>query len=132
MFRLPLVHRTDRHLTCALGRFRLGNGIVSCRYSARRLSHNLMSLPVLLYDSLFVGSIVHVFEKTYGFTSGQGGTVLITGFVGAVLGWLTNYFIQERFYQASLRKGHGKAVPEVRLYSSAIGGLLFAVGCFCL
>ena len=54
------------------------------------------------------------------------------GFIGAVLGWLTNYFIQERFYQRSLERGHGKAVPEVRLYSSAIGGLLFAAGCFCL
>jgi hypothetical protein len=30
-------------------------------------------------NSLFVGSIVHVFEKTYGFSGGQGGTVLITG-----------------------------------------------------
>jgi hypothetical protein len=82
--------------------------------------------------SLFVGAIVHVFEETYGFSQGQGGTVLITGFLGAVFGWLTNFFVQEHFYQRSLTRGHGKAVPEVRLYSSAVGGLLFAIGCFCL
>lgn len=58
--------------------------------------------------------------------------IIFLGFIGAVIGWLTNYFIQERFYQRSLQRGGGKATPEVRLYSSAIGGLLFAVGCFCL
>lgn len=75
---------------------------------------------------------MHVFEKTYGFSQGQGGTVLITGFLGAALGWVNNYYLQEHFYQRSLARGGGKAVPEVRLYSSAIGGILFAVGCFCL
>lgn len=55
-----------------------------------------------------------------------------TGFVGAAIGWLTNYYIQEHFYQRSVLRGHGKATPEVRLYSSAIGGLLFAFGCICL
>jgi hypothetical protein len=56
----------------------------------------------------------------------------LAGFIGAAIGWLTNYYIQERFYQRSLARGHGKATPEVRLYSSAVGGLLFALGCFCL
>ena len=38
--------------------------------------------------------------------------------------------VQEKLYQRSVVRGGGKAVPEVRLYSSAGGALLFAVGCF--
>lgn len=36
---------------------------------------------------LFVGAVSHVFRVTYGFSQGQGGTVLICGFIGAVFAW---------------------------------------------
>lgn len=56
---------------------------------------------------------------------------MITGFVGASMGWIWNFFVQERFYRNSIAKGQGVAVPEVRLWTSAVGGICFAVGCFC-
>ncbi|BGP13809.1 hypothetical protein JCM10213v2_001747 [Rhodosporidiobolus nylandii] len=81
---------------------------------------------------LFVGAIAHVFTETYGFNQGQAGTVLICGFIGAAISCILHNAVQERvFYRKAVLKGHGKAKPEVRLYSSAIGGILFSVGAFC-
>ncbi|GAA5968052.1 hypothetical protein JCM11641_003713 [Rhodosporidiobolus odoratus] len=80
---------------------------------------------------LFVGAIAHVFEETYGFNQGQGGTVLICGFIGAAISCILHNFVQERIFRRALAKGHGKAAPEVRLYASAVGGILFSVGSFC-
>jgi hypothetical protein len=57
-------------------------------------------------------------------------TVLITGFLGALIGWVFNATVQERWYQQAIVAGHGRAKPEVRLYSSCIGGILFAIGGF--
>lgn len=79
---------------------------------------------------LFVGAVSHVFRVTYGFSQGQGGTVLICGFIGAVFAWFETIYVQDRLYKRSVVQGGGKAVPEVRLYSSAIGALVFAIGCF--
>lgn len=79
---------------------------------------------------LFIGAVAHVFTETYGFNQGQASSVLMTGFIGALLGFVSNELVQERIYQRAVVKGGGRAVPEVRLYSSAIGGIMFAVGCF--
>ncbi|GAA5945293.1 hypothetical protein JCM1841_002722 [Sporobolomyces salmonicolor] len=78
---------------------------------------------------LFIGSIVHVFRETYG--ARVRGTVLICGFIGAFIGCLTNIFIQDPLFRRQVVQGGGKAKPEVRLYSSAVGSILFAAGCFC-
>ncbi|GAA6004571.1 hypothetical protein JCM10207_000941 [Rhodosporidiobolus poonsookiae] len=80
---------------------------------------------------LFIGAIAHVFEETYGFSQGQAGTVLICGFIGAGISCILHNTIQEPLvYRRALQKGHGKAPPEVRLYASAIGGILFSAGSF--
>ncbi|ORY72935.1 MFS general substrate transporter [Leucosporidium creatinivorum] len=80
---------------------------------------------------LFTSTTSHIFQKQYGFTQGQGGTVLISSFIGAFISWCLNATVQERLYQRALVQGAGKAQPEVRLYSSAVGGIVFAVGLFC-
>ncbi|GAA6042758.1 hypothetical protein JCM8097_007461 [Rhodosporidiobolus ruineniae] len=81
---------------------------------------------------LFVGQIPGIFKTTYGFNTGEAGTVLICGFIGAALSYFIHLTVQERiFYKNALAKGHGKASPEVRLYSSSVGALFFAVGLFC-
>ncbi|GAA6061662.1 hypothetical protein JCM10212_000845 [Sporobolomyces blumeae] len=79
---------------------------------------------------LLVGTIAHVFAETYGFNKGEASTVLICGFIGAAIGCATNVWIQEPMYQRAVQRGQGKAKPEVRLYSAAVGSLLFAAGCF--
>lgn len=79
---------------------------------------------------LLVGSIAHVFERTYAFSQGQGGTVLICGFIGAFVSYILHLTVQEPLYRKALAKGNGKAKPEVRLYSAAIGGILFSAGSF--
>ncbi|KAM0754246.1 MFS general substrate transporter [Meredithblackwellia eburnea MCA 4105] len=79
---------------------------------------------------LFIGAIAHVFTETYGFNQGQASSVLICGLIGAILGWISNETIQERLYQREVIKGNGKAKPEARLYSTTVGGALFAIGAF--
>ncbi|KAK4703621.1 hypothetical protein P7C70_g2595, partial [Phenoliferia sp. Uapishka_3] len=79
---------------------------------------------------LLIGAVAHVFTETYGFNQGSASSILACGLIGAIFGWFTNEFIQERIYRNAVVKGGGKAEPEVRLYSSAIGGILFAVGAF--
>ncbi|KAI5478785.1 hypothetical protein MNV49_004611 [Pseudohyphozyma bogoriensis] len=79
---------------------------------------------------LFVGAVAHVFQKTYGFSQGQSGTVLICGFIGAFIGFLETIFVQERFYSNAVKAGGGKAAPEVRLYSASVGAWVFCIGCF--
>ena len=74
--------------------------------------------------------MAHVFTKVYDFNQGQASSVLVCGFIGAIFGWFTNEFIQERMYKNAVAKGHGRAAPEVRLYSAAVGGILFSVGAF--
>ncbi|BGP37884.1 hypothetical protein JCM10450v2_001820 [Rhodotorula kratochvilovae] len=79
---------------------------------------------------LFIGSITHVFAKTYGFSQGQSGTVLITGFLGAAISYVLHLTVQEPMYARAVVAGHGKAKPEVRLHSSAVGAVLFSAGAF--
>jgi hypothetical protein len=88
-------------------------------------------------------------EKTYGFSQGQAGTVLICGAIGGAISCVLVNIFQERIYQRKLVEGHGKVKPEVRrlllpffldetqllpvqvrLYPACIGGLLFAGGLF--
>lgn len=71
-----------------------------------------------------------MFEVTYGFSQGQAGTVLICGFIGAAISYILHLTIQEPLYRRRTIAGHGKAAPEVRLYPAAVGGILFAAGCF--
>ncbi|GAA5956178.1 hypothetical protein JCM21900_006829 [Sporobolomyces salmonicolor] len=79
---------------------------------------------------LFTGAIPTVFKSVYGFNQGTAATVLMTGLIGALIGWIENETIQERLYRRGIEKGHGKAQPEVRLYSSAVGAFLFSAGSF--
>ncbi|GJN88631.1 hypothetical protein Rhopal_001597-T1 [Rhodotorula paludigena] len=79
---------------------------------------------------LAIGAISHVFAEVYGFSQGLSHTVLITGFVGAFISFILHLTVQEPMYQRAALAGHGKAKPEVRLYASAIGGMLFSAGAF--
>ena len=97
----------------------------------------LFTEPIVIALSLWVGfawgcvflatgTVTHVFEKTYGFNQGQAGTVLITGFIGALLAWVVN-FGQNALFDRSKDPVTGFAPPEARLYHSALGGLLFGL-----
>ncbi|KWU46452.1 MFS general substrate transporter [Rhodotorula sp. JG-1b] len=110
---------------------------VSCSRPLQYLFTEPIILALSLYAGLawacvflFVGAIAHVFEVTYGFSQGQAGTVLICGFIGAAISYILHLTIQEPLYRRWTIAGHGKAAPEVRLYPAAIGGILFAAGCF--
>ncbi|BGP22745.1 MSF transporter [Rhodotorula toruloides] len=77
---------------------------------------------------LVIGSIAHVFEKTYGFSQGQGGTVFICGFSCAFLSYILFLAVREPLCRKALAKVNGEANPEVRLYSAVIGWILFSAG----
>ncbi|TIA92726.1 hypothetical protein E3P99_00476 [Wallemia hederae] len=79
---------------------------------------------------LFTGAVTLVYEETYGFNSGEAGTVLITGFIGAFLAWLLN-FGQNALYQRKKDPVTHIAPPEARLYQAAFGAVMFG-GCMFL
>ncbi|KAI5476209.1 hypothetical protein MNV49_007971 [Pseudohyphozyma bogoriensis] len=79
---------------------------------------------------LFIGAVPHVFTEVYGFNQGQSSTVMICMPIGALVGLAWDQLVQERWYQRSRKEGGGIAKPESRLYSSAIGGVLYSVGGF--
>ncbi|TNY19193.1 hypothetical protein DMC30DRAFT_423953 [Rhodotorula diobovata] len=58
------------------------------------------------------------------------GSVLICGCIGALISYGFHLTVQEPMYARAVTRGHGKAKPEVRLYSSAVGALLFSAGAF--
>ncbi|KAI5476210.1 2-isopropylmalate synthase [Pseudohyphozyma bogoriensis] len=79
---------------------------------------------------LLIGAVPHVFTEVYGFNQGQSGTVMLCMPIGALIGLVWDQLVQERWYQRSRKEGGGIAKPEARLYSSAIGGILYSVGGF--
>ncbi|CEQ39716.1 SPOSA6832_01258 [Sporobolomyces salmonicolor] len=96
---------------------------ISC---ARPLLY-LFTEPIVTALALWVGfawGMVFLFIGSIG----QGGTVLICGFIGAFIGCLTNIFIQDPLFRRQVVQGGGKAKPEVRLYSSAVGSSCFCFG----
>ncbi|GAA5862316.1 hypothetical protein JCM8547_007601 [Rhodosporidiobolus lusitaniae] len=79
---------------------------------------------------LYNGAVGLVFSNTYGFNAGLKSTPLLTGLIGALFAFVYNELVQERWYKKAVQKGHGKAAPEARLYSSVMGAFGFAVGSF--
>ncbi|GAA5903831.1 hypothetical protein JCM6882_001327 [Rhodosporidiobolus microsporus] len=79
---------------------------------------------------LYNGAVGLVFSHTYSFNEGLKSTPLMTGLIGALIGFAENAFIQERLYRRAMEKGGGRAKPEARLYSSVAGALLFSIGSF--
>ncbi|GAA5983469.1 hypothetical protein JCM11641_005819 [Rhodosporidiobolus odoratus] len=79
---------------------------------------------------LYNGAVGLVFSKTYGWNEGLKSTPLMTGAIGALIGFLQNELVQEPLYRRAVQRGGGKAQPEARLYSSVGGALLFSIGSF--
>ena len=79
---------------------------------------------------MFLGgtSITLVFAER-GWHSGQLGSVQMVVFVGAILGFISNYHQQYLYARIAKRNG-GKAPPEARLIWATIGSLLFFAGMF--
>lgn len=77
------------------------------------------------WSCIYLGSsaTLAVFSQ-YGWNSGVTGLSLLSTLVGGLLGFASN-FHQERIYRRAVASG--AATPEVRLYWSASGGLLFPV-----
>ncbi|KAH8116321.1 MFS general substrate transporter [Phellopilus nigrolimitatus] len=105
--------------------------------SCTRPVHLLLTEPVVASFSLWIGfawgvlysmieSISPAFRELHHFNVGEVGTVFVTMFIGSLLGYLSNTFIQEKLYNKNFKaKGH-----EARLYSSCIAGILFPVSMF--
>ena len=73
-----------------------------------------------------VSSISHIMTTLRGWSPHQVGLTYVTFIIGLTLGFLWNFFIQERLYI----KNHQKTGPEGRLYTSMVAGVTLAVGCF--
>ena len=73
-----------------------------------------------------VSSISHIMTTLRGWSPHQVGLTYVTFIIGLTLGFLWNFYIQERLYI----KNHHKTGPEGRLYTSMVAGVTLAVGCF--
>ncbi|KAL4813775.1 major facilitator superfamily domain-containing protein [Aspergillus spinulosporus] len=83
---------------------------------------------------LFFSSVVQTFGGKYGWDTLATGPVQLAISVGAVIGTVFNP-VQECLYLCSSSRNKqkpGKPVPEVRLYTSIPGSLLFAAAAACV
>ncbi|TIA90063.1 hypothetical protein E3P99_01790 [Wallemia hederae] len=78
---------------------------------------------------LILAAIPSTFEAAYGFNPGQSHLVLISITIGSVIGFLSNFHQQALYRKRAARSVNNKCAPEVRLYWSCAGGLLFSFGC---
>ncbi|TIC30259.1 MFS general substrate transporter [Wallemia mellicola] len=78
---------------------------------------------------LILAAIPWTFERAYHFNSGQSHLVLISITIGSVIGFLSNFHQQSVYRNRAARSTNNKCAPEVRLYWSCAGGLLFSIGC---
>ena len=65
-------------------------------------------------------------QRSYGFNQGQAGTVLITGFNGALLVWIVN-FGQNVLLDRRKDPITGFALPKAGLYYSALSGFVWSL-----
>ncbi|TIA75137.1 hypothetical protein E3P91_00646 [Wallemia ichthyophaga] len=78
---------------------------------------------------LILAAIPSTFEAAYGFNPGQSHLVLISITIGSVIGFLSNFHQQSLYRRRAARSVNNKCNPEVRLYWTCAGGLLFSFGC---
>ncbi|WOO85359.1 Efflux pump FUB11 [Vanrija pseudolonga] len=131
--------RKAARLTASTGRLHVG----AHQLEAKSLAHLartavlrpltfLCTEPIVTAMSLWIGfawsciylgssATLAVFGQ-YGWNAGLTGLSLLSTLVGGLLGFASN-FHQERIYRRAVASG--AATPEVRLYWSASGGLLF-------
>ncbi|GAA5861875.1 hypothetical protein JCM5353_007126, partial [Sporobolomyces roseus] len=77
---------------------------------------------------LLVEAIPLIFGNVYGFNIGEVGLTFYSVIVSTFIGFLSSYYLQEKWYQ----KNVAKKGPEARLYLSLVGGLVFPAGAFIL
>lgn len=83
----------------------------------------------LLRTLRILAAIPSTFESAYGFNPGQSHLVLISITIGSVVGFLSNFHQQSLYRRRAARSVNNKCAPEVRLYWTCAGGLLFSIGC---
>jgi len=71
-------------------------------------------------------SIPYVFQKIYGFNTGELGLAFISMVIGTLIGFVFNLFVQKGLY----RQNFPRIGAEARLYSACLAGVLFLVGAF--
>lgn len=102
----------------------------------------LCSEPPVFSFSLFIGyayaiyyalqgSISHVFlslyRDNYGMNNSLVGFVFVTMCIGTAIGWIFNYYFQERWFYNKYYRKHS---IEARLGSSMVAGIVFPIGAF--
>ncbi|KAF8524182.1 major facilitator superfamily domain-containing protein [Gautieria morchelliformis] len=106
--------------------------IISCT----RPIYLLLTEPVVASFSLWVGlawgilysqieSIPLIFKSLHHFSDGQVGLAFLSMCIGALIGFLSNFY-QERLYSRNVER----IGPEARLYSALAAAILFPIGCF--
>ncbi|KAI4527333.1 fungal hydrophobin [Schizophyllum commune Loenen D] len=99
--------------------------------SSTRPIYLLVTEPIVMAFSAWVGfawgilSIPGIFRDVHGFNIGQIGTVFVTIFIGAVIGWTINLY-QEKLYQ----KNYPVRGADARLYCACGAGILLPISMF--
>lgn len=108
--------------------------------STTRAAIMIVKEPVVLFFSLwlayawsiifaFFGAIPIAFSNIRGWGEGNTGLAYIGPIIGTFFGWLA-LFHDAYLYKKSAEKHGGSAIPEVRLYYGAAGGIVCTVGMF--
>ncbi|KZS94443.1 MFS general substrate transporter [Sistotremastrum niveocremeum HHB9708] len=104
-------------------------------YSATRPLYLLFTEPVVASVSLWIGfawgivygqieSIGFVFRTLYGFNDAQAGLCFLPMSLGALIGFLLNFYQDKLYTKHVHRRG-----PEARLFLACAAGAFFPIGC---
>ncbi|TIB07033.1 hypothetical protein E3P92_04095 [Wallemia ichthyophaga] len=78
---------------------------------------------------LFLTVIPLTFEGNHGWSTGNGGLPYIGLMIGCVLGYISGYWSDHKFNQATERN-NGRTVPEARLYGAMFFAPFFPIGLY--
>ncbi|TFY71767.1 hypothetical protein EVG20_g1225 [Dentipellis fragilis] len=111
--------------------------LISCSKPFQLLFHDRMVLFLNLWNSLILGILYLafqafpiIFEENHGFNMQMTGLTFIGILSGMLIGLSTQPYWNSR-YKRHQRK-HGEPLPEYRLWTGRIGGVLVPVSLFCL
>lgn len=108
--------------------------------STTRSAIMIVKEPVVLFFSLWLAyawslifamfsAIPLAFSGKRGWSEGNTGLAYIGPIIGTFIGWA--FLLHDaHLYKRSAQKNNGTAIPEVRLYYGAAGGIVCAIGMF--
>ena len=86
----------------------------------------------IIYGILYLlfGAFPIVYRQKRGWSEGVSELAFLGIMIGMILSLIYFFFVDDYFFQKTIRKTNGKPPPEARLPSLALGGIILPIGLF--